>query len=79
MLNKEYLIIGIITLIAFFSIYKSVLILRKKTEILSYYPFDVILPGSLIGTVFFYFIFIAALFVSLYFLMLQANIFLPPA
>lgn len=77
--GKEWLVVAAIAAVAFFLIYKSVLILKKKSQIFTYYPFDMFLPGSNTGTFLFYLIFIASTLISLFVMLKNPALFFRPA
>lgn len=75
----EWLVVSAVAAIAFFLIYKSILILKKKFQIFTYYPFDMFLPGSNTGTSLFYIIFIASTLISLFIMLKNTDLFFRPA
>lgn len=73
------LIIGTITVLSFFAIYKSLTYLKLKSEVSNYYEFGPYLPGSSAWSVLFYFIIVTALLIIAFLLMKNGDIVFLPA
>lgn len=78
-MTKAIIVIVLLFVVFIWSFYKSLVYLKSKSAISTYYEFDLKMPGTTAWGVAFYLIIIVFLLISAYLFMHVADIVPPPA